>query len=424
VIDTVLILLGALLVVDITFVIIRAAFIHSRMPRLVNLRESSQRQVDLALNLLERPHFAATLRIGVATTHILLGATGLAVLLLLAGVLRWGVELLLLLVVVVVVLVVEFFAERLVFKRTERWALALAPLAWLMDLLFRPLSWLLMGVLGTAPAGMGRSMAMVTDDELKNWVEDDAPESTLEQGERQMIYSIFHFSDTLCREVMVPRIDVSALEVSASVTVAIAEVARSGHSRLPIYEETIDNVVGLLYAKDLLGIALNCDQNTSLRGVMRPAFFVPEAKKVEELLREMRERGTHIAVVVDEYGGMAGIVTLEDIVEEIVGEIRDEYDQSEELLFQKVSDDEFLLQGRIDLDDVNELLDTQLTKDNADTLGGLIYGEIGHIPAEGEQVTIEGWALRVEHVRGRRIHMVHATRQPETDLEESHDDKS
>jgi putative hemolysin len=321
-------------------------------------------------------------------------------------------------------LVVEFFAERLVFKRAERWALALVPLAWLMDLLFRPLSWLLMHVLGNAPAGMGRSMAMVTDDELKNWVEEDAPESTLEPGEREMIYSIFHFSDTLCREVMVPRIDVSALEVNTSVSEAIAEVTRSGHSRLPIYEETIDNVVGLLYAKDLLRIAMDCEENTPLRGVMRPAFFVPEAKKVEELLREMRERGTHIAVVVDEYGGMAGIVSLEDIVEEIVGEIRDEYDQSEELLFQKLSDTEYLLQGRMDLDDVNELLDTQLTKDNADTLGGLIYGEVGRIPSEGEQVTVEGWVLAVEHVRGRRIHMVHATRLPETNLEEAHDDKS
>jgi putative hemolysin len=424
VIDTVLILLGVLLVVDIAFVVIRAGFIHSRMPRLVNLRESSQRRVDMALNLLERPHFSATLRIGVATTHILLGASGLALLLLLAGMMRWGFELLLLLVLTMIVLVVEFFAERLVFKRAERWALALAPLAWLMDLLFRPLSWLLMRVLGNAPAGMGRSMAMVTDDELKNWVEEDAPESTLEPGEREMIYSIFHFSDTLCREVMVPRIDVSALEVNTSVTEAIAEVTRSGHSRLPIYEETIDNIVGLLYAKDLLRIAMNCEENTSLRSVMRPAFFVPEAKKVEELLREMRERGTHIAVVVDEYGGMAGIVSLEDIVEEIVGEIRDEYDQSEELLFQKLSDNEYLLQGRMDLDDVNELLDTHLTKDNADTLGGLIYGEIGRIPSEGEQVTIEGWVLAVEHVRGRRIHMVHATRLPETNLEDAHDDKS
>jgi CBS domain containing-hemolysin-like protein len=187
-------------------------------------------------------------------------------------------------------------------------------------------------------------------------------------------------------------------------------VIESGHSRIPVYEEVIDNVVGLLYAKDLLRPMLD-GENEPVNKLLREAFFVPEAKKVDELLREMQARGVHIAVVVDEYGGMAGLVTLEDIVEEIVGEIRDEYDQSEELLYQQVSDDEIMFNGRIDIDDLNEVIDTHLTREIADTLGGYIYGQVGRVPTEGEQVILEGWMLVVEHVVGRRIRQVRAVRQ-------------
>jgi len=143
---------------------------------------------------------------------------------------------------------------------------------------------------------------------------------------------------------------------------------------------------------------------------VRPAYFVPESKKVDDLLAEMQSKRVHIAVVVDEYGGMAGLVTLEDIVEEIVGEIRDEYDQGEDILFQQISPDEMLFVGRTDLDDLNELLGTHLTKDLADTVGGYLYGTLGHVPVEGEQVSVEGWVLTVEMVTGRRIRRVRARR--------------
>ena len=190
-------------------------------------------------------------------------------------------------------------------------------------------------------------------------------------------------------------------------------MVESGHSRVPVYDDVIDNLLGMLYAKDILKVNLQED-STSIRELLRPAYFVPEAKKVDELLKEMQARGVHIAIVVDEYGGMAGLVTLEDIVEEIVGEIRDEYDQSEEIPYQQINDDEFVLTGRLDLDDVNSLLNISLSNDTADTLGGFIYGSIGKVPAEGEQVTVDGWTLTVEQVNGRRIRKVRATRhQPE-----------
>ena len=218
---------------------------------------------------------------------------------------------------------------------------------------------------------------------------------------------------------MIPRIDIFALETGTSIEDAITALNNSGHSRVPVFEETIDNVVGLLYAKDLLRASQEDEQPDSIRPYLRQAYFVPEAKKVDELLREMKARRVHMAVVVDEYGGMAGIVTLEDIVEEIVGEIRDEYDLADEALYQRIGPDEIVFQGRINLDDFNEVLGTHLAKEFADTLAGYIYGEIGKVPAGGEQLTLDDWVLTVEQVSGRRIRKVVARHsQPQAEPEE------
>jgi putative hemolysin len=178
---------------------------------------------------------------------------------------------------------------------------------------------------------------------------------------------------------------------------------------VPVYELSVDNVVGVLYAKDLLRARMEGQNQDSIRTLLRQGYFVPEAKKVDELLHEMQLRSVHMALVVDEYGGIAGLVTLEDIVEEIVGEIRDEYDESEELLYQEVGPGEFVFQGRIDLDDFNEVMNSNLTKDVADTLGGFIYGQIGRVPVGGEQVEVDNLVLKVEQVSGRRIRAVRAS---------------
>jgi CBS domain containing-hemolysin-like protein len=209
---------------------------------------------------------------------------------------------------------------------------------------------------------------------------------------------------------MVPRIDITGLDVQSTVQEAINEFIKSGHSRVPVYEETIDEIIGLLYAKDLLRTDLTEKEKTGIRPFLRKAYFIPESKNVDELLREMQAQGVHMAIVVDEYGGTAGLVTLEDIVEEIVGEIRDEYDQGEELEFQQVSADEVIFSGRIDLDDVYDILGVDLTEDMADTLGGYIYGQIGRVPVGGEQIKVDGWLLTVSQVSGRRIRQVMAKR--------------
>jgi putative hemolysin len=298
-----------------------------------------------------------------------------------------------------------------VLRSPEHWAIRLLFFGQFFDLLLRPLAWLLILIQGQPPTDQN-PLGSITEDDFRNWVEDGQPSGSLEKGERKMIYSIIQFRETLCREVMVPRIDVLALDVNTPLSEAILALTHSGHSRVPVYEETIDNIVGVLYAKDLLRVKTPEVSPSTLRGLFRPAYFVPEAKKVDELLTEMQARGVHIAIVVDEYGGMAGLVTLEDIVEEIVGEIRDEYDQTEELPFQKIGDEEYLFSGRISLDDFNELLDTHLATDIADTLGGFIYGEIGRVPVGGEQVEVEGWTLVVDQVIGRRIRKIKALHKP------------
>ncbi|MDZ4159278.1 MAG: hemolysin family protein, partial [Anaerolineaceae bacterium] len=308
----------------------------------------------------------------------------------------------------VVVLALEYAVEGVVLRHPESWAIRFVLLAVATDVLWRPFTWLMMRLMGS-PAALQRSRVAVIEDDLKIWVEDGEHEGSLEQGERKMIYSIFQFGDTLCREIMVPRIDVTALDVNASLEEAVKGALHSGHSRLPVYEDNIDNIIGVLYAKDLLLVQMEKESGNSIRSLLRPAYFVPEAKKVDELLREMQARGVHMSIVVDEYGGMAGLVTLEDIVEEIVGEIRDEYDESEELLWQQENPDEYLFLGRIDLDDFNEILGTHITKEAADTLGGYIYAQIGRVPAGGERLEVEGWQLEVEKVSGRRIHKVRAS---------------
>jgi len=408
--EAVLPFLIIVLLLEFTFSAVRSALIHARIPQLIDQREDHPESIDRVLRLLERPHLRVGLRLSIALCHFLLGGLGWLLFLSLAVVepTPW-MAVAIFLAAAVIGLLIEFGVEGMVLHNPENWARRLAGLGELVELVFRPMAWLMLKLLGS-PAELKRPLGQVTDDELKSWVEDSQSTGGLEKDERKMIYSIFQFGDTLAREIMIPRIDVFSLDVNTSLPEAEMAVIQSGHSRIPVYEDTIDNLLGLLYAKDLL--KAHNDGVNGLRALLRPVYFVPEAKKVDDLLAEMQANRVHMAVVVDEYGGVAGLVTMEDIVEEIVGEIRDEYDQSEELQYQEISPDEIVFQGRIDIEDVNELLGTHLTREVADTLGGYLYGEIGRVPVGGEQVRVEDWLLTVEQISGRRIRKVRALRQP------------
>jgi putative hemolysin len=408
------IVFALLITLDIIYSLLRFSFIHLRLPALLEIREEKP-TAAYALKLLENPRFSIMVRLALMVNHVLaavfcyLWASHY-----LFPELPLIIHLLVVVVFSIIMLSLEYSLETLLVNNTESWALRFTWLASVLDIFYWPLTQLIVKLFGTRRVSE-RNFQSITDDEIKSWVQDSQGESSLEDGEREMIYSILNFSDTLCREIMVPRIDVSSLEVNTSIPDAIKLVLNSGHSRLPVYEESIDHIVGLLYAKDLLRIHQENEDKTFIRDLLRPAYFVPEAKKVDELLKEMQARGVHLSIVVDEYGGMAGLVTLEDIVEEIVGEIRDEYDEGEELEVQKISDDEYLFNGRIDLDAFNELLDTDLTKDVADSLGGFIYSKIGQVPAGGEEILIDNWTLTVEKISGRRVHTVRAIRREFTD---------
>lgn len=397
-----------LTLLDLLLAAVRVSVLNARMPYLLTLREQHPNGVDRMMLMLEKPRLRTSLRLSLLVVHfMLLGAVIWLYLLLVGRAPSLLGALLLLALVAVVLLAVEFALEGFILPKAETWAVRLSGVAATIDFFFSPLSSLLTLLLGS-PAMLEHRLSPVTEDELKNWVEEDHPESSLEQGERQMIYSIFHFGDTLAREIMIPRIDVLTLEVNTPLEDAIQSIIKSGHSRVPIYEESVDNIIGLLYAKDLLRVHLDGQSLSSLRSLLRPAYFIPEAKKVDELLREMQSRSYHMALVVDEYGGIAGLVTMEDIVEEIVGEIRDEYDQSEERIFEKVADNEYIFHGRVDLDAFNNVMNSRIPKDVADTLGGFIYSQIGRVPVGGEQIEVDNLLLTIEQVSGRRIRRVRA----------------
>ncbi len=407
------------ILLDLFLSAVRTALVNARIPRLVTLEEFPPAEIEKAVKVIERPRLRVSFRIALGLTHFLYAGTVAWIAFTLGGkVLTLAGTIGLFLGAMLILLMLEFLIDRLPLREPEKWSLALNGAASALDVLMTPLAFPLASLQGSNGGTQSNNYPM-TEDELKNWMETEQSEGGLEEDERRMIYSIFQFGDTLCREIMVPRIDVHALEVTTPVGQAMDEMIRSGHSRVPVYEESIDNVLGLLYAKDLLKI--RSDGNADLRKLIRPAYFVPESKKVDDLLAEMQRRGVHMAVVVDEYGGMAGLVTLEDIVEEIVGEIRDEYDTSEEPAIHQVSEDEYHFKGQVSLDDVNEVLNINLVAENSDSLGGFIYGQLGRVPLEGDRVQMGDWDFKVEEVRNRRIIKICAERSGHRMQEESND---
>jgi putative hemolysin len=319
----------------------------------------------------------------------------------------------------------EWLVEEWAANNADEWALKLNPFSKFITGILYPL--LVVPLKMSSRVRQSESiLASVTEDELKSLVDAGQQEGLLEKDERKMIYSIFRLGDTIAREIMIPRIDIMALDVETPLIEAVDTLLQSGYSRVPVYEETVDNVLGVLYTKDLLNVWREGNEVNSLRALLRPAYFVPEAKKVDELLAEMQSSRVHLAVVVDEYGGVAGVVSLEDIVEEIVGEIQDEYDQAEELPFQQLGKGEYIFQGRVDLDDFNEVMESYLPVDEADTIGGFIYNRIGRVPTTGESIHVDNLKLTVEQVTGRRIRKVRAHWLPievEEKKEESNVDK-
>jgi magnesium and cobalt exporter, CNNM family len=242
----------------------------------------------------------------------------------------------------------------------------------------------------------------ITESELKAMADVAHEENVIEKEERSFIHSIIDFGDTVAREVMVPRPDMVTVEADTTVTVALEAALAAGYSRIPVHENQVDDVVGITYTKDLIRAERVGKGEKPVTSTMRPAVFVPESKEVSELLRQMQEEKFHMAIVVDEYGGTSGLVTLEDLIEELVGEIVDEYDV-EDPPVQRLGDGELSVSSRFPVDDLNELLDARLPEGDWDTVGGLVFNVLGRVPVEGDALDVDGVRLVVEKVQGHRI---------------------
>jgi CBS domain containing-hemolysin-like protein len=306
-----------------------------------------------------------------------------------------------------------------------RIAPALAPLLRVLVLLISPLRALIQGlqqrVVGTSRED--EELLRLTEEErraLMSMVGDH--EGELPEEGREMIYSIVALGQTTVREVMVPRPDVVALRSDSTLQEALDTVIQEGHSRIPVYEENIDNIVGILYAKDLIGYLRDNRTDVPLRDMLRPAIYVPSSKMADELLHDLQRRRVHLAIVFDEYGGTAGLVTIEDLLEEIVGEIQDEYDE-EEAAFDPLNEYEAAVSGRFDIDDLNREMGLDLPTDENDTVGGLVYSALGRVPLLHDEVRLdeEGVTFRVTAMAGRRILKVRVKTDQPT-LEEQLDD--
>jgi putative hemolysin len=250
--------------------------------------------------------------------------------------------------------------------------------------------------------------------EIRLIVEQGSQQGVLEAEEEQMISAVMSLSDSKLHEVMVPRIDIAAIDQEASFDDAVTLVLTEGHSRTPLYKESVDHIVGILYAKDLLRIIAAGGPRPRLRDIMRPALFVPESQAVDDLLNELQRRRVHMAIVLDEYGGTAGLVTIEDLLEEIVGEIQDEFDEEEPMRV-IVRDGEAILDGRADIDEMGELVDPPLELEDDeeyDTVGGFVYHRIGRVPVVGDMVVVDPFKITVIKVTGRRVGKVRVTWDP------------
>jgi putative hemolysin len=330
-----------------------------------------------------------------------------------------GVALLIVTVLMSLLFIVfgELVPKTLALGHPDRVALALAGpidmLGRILGPLVQLLTWLTRKIAGGF--GVDPSQAQISTSELKLIVERGGEQGILEAEEEQMISAVIELGERRLHEIMVPRTDMTALPVTASMDEVIDTFVREGHSRIPVYKDTIDEIVGILLAKDLLPFLKGVDQKPNLRKLLRPPLFVPESMSIDDLLRKLQGRRIHLAIVLDEYGGTAGMVTIEDLLEEIVGEIQDEFDEEEPLTV-RLSEDRARLDGRASVDDLGELFDLQLSgledSEEYDTVGGLIYHRIGGVPRPGDEVRLEeqGLTLTVESTDGRRVGKVLAVR--------------
>ncbi len=322
-----------------------------------------------------------------------------------------------------------FFPKRVATLHSERIALASARPVYAISVILKPFVWLLSLVV-TILLKIFRQKTDVSDgeyseDDVVSMLEAGQEKGELKEEGKKMITSIFEFDDLLAYEVMTPRTEVFSIDINAPTEEYIDELMELRYSRIPVYEDDSDNIIGILHIKDYLIKAREEGfDNVDFRSILRKPYFVPETKNIDSLFVELQTEKQHIAVLIDEYGGFSGIVTMEDIIEEIVGDIDDEYDE-EETEFQKISDDTYIIDGSMDLDDLDEELGVDLESENSETLGGFIIDILGEIPDEndvGNEIIFENYIFKIDSIKDRRIEKITMKILPVSDEGEDSDD--
>ncbi|HET7029007.1 MAG TPA: hemolysin family protein [Candidatus Limnocylindrales bacterium] len=436
-----IVLLVVLTLLEGFFVAAEIALVSVRRSRIDQLVEEDSRPARRVRRLLDDPgRFLAVIQLALTFTGFLASAyaavslsDGLRDVFVQAGADPGASEVVALLIVTTIlalftIVFAELVPKTLALSRPERWALVLSrPIDFLARVL-SPIVALLTGVTRWVTGLLGVQMnseASITAEELRLIVERGGEQGVLEAEEEQMINAVIELGDRRVHEVMVPRVSIAGLPVGATIGEAVDAIVADGHSRIPVYEDSIDEIVGILYAKDLLPyLKPDAGERPSLRSLLRAPVLVPESMTIDDLLHELQRRKVHIAIVLDEYGGTAGLVTIEDLLEEIVGEIQDEYDVEEPLVV-KLSDTEGRVDGRADVDALAELFDMDHLdledEEEYDTVGGLVYHRVGGVPSPGDRVELPGLTLTVESTDGRRVGKVLVTHNPTADSPEDDD---
>ena len=429
-----------LTVLEAFFVMAEIALVSVRRTRIDQLVEEGSGAARRVRRLIDDPgRFLAVAQLGLTFIGFFASAfaavslvDGLSNLLIGFGMVASTAENVALLVVTIIlalftIIFAELIPKAIALGAPERFALVLSRPIDLLARLLGPIVSVLNGLTRWVARSIGVEMnqeAQISADELRLIVERGGEQGILEAEEEQMINAVIELGDRRVHEVMVPRVAIAALPSDATLDQAVDLVVDVGHSRIPIYHDSIDEIVGILYAKDLLPyLKPDAGPRPALRKLLRPPVLVPESMTVDDLLHEFQRRKVHIAIVLDEYGGTAGLVTIEDLLEEIVGEIQDEYDV-EEPMVERLSDHEARIDGRADVDELLELFDLDLKLEDAeeyDTVGGLMYHRIGGVPSPGDTVEVDGLRLQVESTDGRRVGKVLVTRRIDRERREDDD---
>lgn len=426
---TQLIFLAVLIFLSALFSSAETAFLSTNKIRLRNLQEEGEKKADLVLFMLDNQNkLISALLVGNNIVNI--GSSALATKMATEAFGNAGVGIATGIMTLLVLVFGEVIPKNLAAAHAETWAMFIAPFIRLISFVLTPVVFLLTK-LSDFVVHFSKSDdeedPTITEDEFKILVNVGQEEGVLDESESEMINSIFEFDETVVKAIMVPRIDIVAVDVEDSINEALRIIVDGGHSRIPAYEESIDNIVGILYAKDIFA-HLDADFDTmKVKELLRPAYYIPETKKVSDLLNELRLKKVHMAIILDEYGGTNGLVTIEDLIEEIIGDIQDEYDVEDDLIVMH-GEDHLVADARAPIGDVEDAFDVELDEEiledsEADTIGGLAFEHLGGIPAVGDEVTVGRFLIRIVDVSGRRISKVEILLLPPEEEETEEDDE-